>query len=63
MYILNEELKFNTIITNTKHLEELVVDVATAIRNITNSEDKSYLQVCNKIIGDNKPLAILIANS
>lgn len=54
--IFNKRLKFNTIITTTKQLEELDVDTAIAIRNITNSEDKSYLQVCSNINRDGRPL-------
>ena len=40
----------NTINTNAEQLEKLSVDTGMIITNITNSEEKSNLQVCNKII-------------
>lgn len=44
MDVLHKRLKFNQTITITKQLEELAVDTEIAIRNITNSKYKLYLQ-------------------
>lgn len=53
MSTVNKGMKFKPIVTNPKQFEELGVDAAIEIRNITNSEERSYLvQVCRKIIKD-----------